>query len=649
MPVTPLFNVVQDDCSLIIRIRVPHIRVSDAEVALDGSDFSFYCRPYLLNLRLPGGLQQESADPKAEGGGCRAQFIPDELDGTIVVTLKKLNFGEHFEGLDLASALIRPSLLSETLGAAASSAVIEEMSSESFGPQGGQEGLDNATGDNCCGGVADGSGACSSRSDGNRSVSAHQEHAPPPPPPLPAMLLVQPPPASADSSSLLGARPPDGGGGRAEQELLPSLMGSLRLDGARAGERYGFNRRHKGVFTNLRGEVTDVLDARFNPEEPLPLPSPSRTPYYQCRGTACEDEDFDEERYCGDEHQGVGEDPLFLAALDFTPHWHALSYGQSVSVVAVPGVAGAAAAAAAADDVATTNAAAVSGGVISAVAPTDGYNNGSSSGGAGDATLTRGGAATSAEEEGGDDDEAAESPGSAFDWSPEETALMQSLPSREHLMTAAETQAALCAFTSILIGYVYDHRMTCGEGSVESAWTVARLSASLCWLEPFLDLDNNEAAVARPLDALVSGIRRMLCYPYFRSWTLSLLVVRDVSAIFAKGRRCLVRCALAVRKTLSASTGNDHGGYYLLNKVWVDDLAVWLQRVSGASLAAFASQLSADCATVLGSSKGNLLGALGARMEKADTWDDSSEDEDALSNKQESNPSSSSSDDGDSD
>jgi hypothetical protein len=47
--------------------------------------------------------------------------------------------------------------------------------------------------------------------------------------------------------------------------------------------------------------------------------------------------------------------------------------------------------------------------------------------------------------------------------------------------------------------------MTLGEGSVESAWTVARLSSALCWLEPFQQGD--------PLQALVSGIRRILCYP----------------------------------------------------------------------------------------------------------------------------------------
>jgi len=35
------------------------------------------------------------------------------------------------------------------------------------------------------------------------------------------------------------------------------------------------------------------------------------------------------------------------------------------------------------------------------------------------------------------------------------------------------------------VAYAYDQRLTCGEGSVESAWTISKLSASLHWLEGF--------------------------------------------------------------------------------------------------------------------------------------------------------------------
>jgi len=42
MTVTPKFIVDQDEENVIVIIRVPHVRVSDAEVSLDGQDFTFW-------------------------------------------------------------------------------------------------------------------------------------------------------------------------------------------------------------------------------------------------------------------------------------------------------------------------------------------------------------------------------------------------------------------------------------------------------------------------------------------------------------------------------------------------------------------------------------------------------------------------------
>lgn len=98
MPYTPRFTVTQDDTSVLVSINVPHIRVSDAELSLDGRDFTFWCKPYLLNLRFPLDLQ-----PEDESSGCRARYDPDLNDGTIMVTLPKINPGEHFPGLFVQS------------------------------------------------------------------------------------------------------------------------------------------------------------------------------------------------------------------------------------------------------------------------------------------------------------------------------------------------------------------------------------------------------------------------------------------------------------------------------------------------------------------------------------------------------------------
>lgn len=48
MPATPRFKVSQTDDAVVVIIKVPHVRVGSAETHVDGREFSFYCKPYLL-------------------------------------------------------------------------------------------------------------------------------------------------------------------------------------------------------------------------------------------------------------------------------------------------------------------------------------------------------------------------------------------------------------------------------------------------------------------------------------------------------------------------------------------------------------------------------------------------------------------------
>lgn len=52
MPVTPRFKVSQTDEAVVVCIKVPHVRVGNAETHVDGQEFSFYCKPYLLRSAL---------------------------------------------------------------------------------------------------------------------------------------------------------------------------------------------------------------------------------------------------------------------------------------------------------------------------------------------------------------------------------------------------------------------------------------------------------------------------------------------------------------------------------------------------------------------------------------------------------------------
>lgn len=118
----------------------------------------------------------------------------------------------------------------------------------------------------------------------------------------------------------------------------------------------------------------------------------------------------------------------------------------------------------------------------------------------------------------------------------------------------------------ILYAYVYDHVMTYGDPTVESAWTISILSASLSALEDWSDNATTRLVVE-------SCIRRSLVYPYLRSFSLSILVAKHVASILRRGLRTVIRCFLHVRRILDRSEL-----YYLGNKIFVDPYLAWLQN-----------------------------------------------------------------------
>jgi protein SHQ1 len=137
----------------------------------------------------------------------------------------------------------------------------------------------------------------------------------------------------------------------------------------------------------------------------------------------------------------------------------------------------------------------------------------------------------------------------------------------------------------ILFAYVYDHLLTDGEPTVESAWTVSTLSATLAALEDWSDDDDDDITynddtgsaenrnMTRPV--VESCLRRSLVYPYLRSFDFAIHVTDHVVQILRRGLRTVIRCILHVRRILDRSEL-----YYLGNKIFVDPYLAWLQKCS---------------------------------------------------------------------
>uniref|UniRef100_UPI000584014F Protein SHQ1 homolog n=1 Tax=Homo sapiens TaxID=9606 RepID=UPI000584014F len=93
---TPAFDLSQDPDFLTIAIRVPYARVSEFDVYFEGSDFKFYAKPYFLRLTLPGRI--------VENGSEQGSYDADK--GIFTIRLPKETPGQHFEGLNMLTALL---------------------------------------------------------------------------------------------------------------------------------------------------------------------------------------------------------------------------------------------------------------------------------------------------------------------------------------------------------------------------------------------------------------------------------------------------------------------------------------------------------------------------------------------------------------
>lgn len=147
-------------------------------------------------------------------------------------------------------------------------------------------------------------------------------------------------------------------------------------------------------------------------------------------------------------------------------------------------------------------------------------------------------------------------------FSAEEQRQLASIP-YPFLPTNFSTDITMAGLLDILYAYTYDHLLTDGDSTVESAWTISILSVSLSWLEESESIQ----------ECIESSLRRTLVYPYIRNITFGLYVWKHVEMILQSGPATIVRCLLRTRDILHKSEF-----YYLGNKLFVDPYLGWIQK-----------------------------------------------------------------------
>ncbi|XP_046400316.1 protein SHQ1 homolog [Ischnura elegans] len=142
---------------------------------------------------------------------------------------------------------------------------------------------------------------------------------------------------------------------------------------------------------------------------------------------------------------------------------------------------------------------------------------------------------------------------------------LKDFPNKEYLMEEKEAIGCYLGIVDLLFAYAYDQRTTEGEGTVESGWTMTKLSPMLSWLRTFSSLDS----------VVISCLRRSLCYPLYRHWKLSCKVLNDTRCILHLGKAAILKCLLQIHSIFNGSEPR-----YVLNQLYIKDYCIWIQKAS---------------------------------------------------------------------
>ncbi|KOB64483.1 Protein SHQ1-like protein [Operophtera brumata] len=149
-------------------------------------------------------------------------------------------------------------------------------------------------------------------------------------------------------------------------------------------------------------------------------------------------------------------------------------------------------------------------------------------------------------------------------FSDEEVGILKDLPNKHYLLTKTEYKAVVFGLVDIMYGYCYDKRTTLNESTVESSWTINKLSSTMSWFCTFKDLK----------ETLTTCYRRALIYPIFRNFKLCHKVKNDLISLLRQGKKFVIKCMIEIHQMFN--TSND--ARYILNQLYIKDYLVFLQK-----------------------------------------------------------------------
>jgi protein SHQ1 len=161
-----------------------------------------------------------------------------------------------------------------------------------------------------------------------------------------------------------------------------------------------------------------------------------------------------------------------------------------------------------------------------------------------------------------------------IEFSQTEQDKMNDLPRKSYLID--DPRSLYYTILCILFSYSYEIRSFQGETTIESAWTIGKLTPQISCLDSQLIQSNNETEKNMIKIIILTMARRALGFPLYRQYDLIIKSWMDVYWILRCGKRGVLKVLLEVRELF-----RKHDIYYIYCKILFDDLCSWVLRDDG--------------------------------------------------------------------
>ncbi|XP_072934922.1 protein SHQ1 homolog [Epargyreus clarus] len=150
------------------------------------------------------------------------------------------------------------------------------------------------------------------------------------------------------------------------------------------------------------------------------------------------------------------------------------------------------------------------------------------------------------------------------DFTEDEIGILKELPNKHYILTKKEHREVMLSLVDILFASCYDKRTTLNDASVESSWTINKVSPTLTWFCTFNDMK----------EVLIACYRRAISFPIYRNFELCNRVKDDLASLLSKGKKFVIKNVIEIYNLFNLS--ND--ARYILNQLYIKDYLIFLQK-----------------------------------------------------------------------